>query len=101
MSADADYTGGFLTTPLMTFKGQELTLNIDVAAMGEARVEIQGSDGVPVPGFTLTECDRVMANDVAHKVSWSGNRSVHSLAGQPVRLKISMRATKLFAFQFD
>ena len=101
VSADADYTGGWLTTPPVVFSGGELTLNVDVAAMGEARVEIQGADGRPLPGFSAGECDRVMVNDVAHTVSWNGNRDVHGLAGRPVRLKIAMRAAKLFAFQFS
>ena len=101
VSADADYTGGWLTTPLITFNGRELTLNVDVAAMGEAQVEIQGGGGLPIPGFSASECDHVMANDVAHKVSWNSNRNVHGLAGRLVRLKIVMRAAKLFAFQFD
>jgi hypothetical protein len=100
VSADADYTGGWLTTPPIVFSGRELTLNVDVAAMGEARVEIQGADGRPLPGFSAGECDRVMVNDVAHTVSWNGNRDVHGLAGRPVRLKVAMRAAKLFAFQF-
>ena len=42
-----------------------------------------------------------MVNDVAHTVSWNGNRDVHALAGRPVRLKVVMRAAKLFAFQFS
>ena len=100
VSADADYTGGWLITPPIVFSGRELTLNVDVAAMGEARVEIQGADGRPLPGFSAGECDRVMVNDVAHTVSWNGKRDVHGLAGRPVRLKVAMRAAKLFAFQF-
>ena len=101
VSADADYTGGWLTTPPVLYSGRELTLNIDVAAMGEARVEIQGEDGRPVPGFSSGECDRVMVNDVAHIVRWNGNADVGSLAGRPVRLRFDMRSARLFAFQFS
>ena len=100
VSADAGYTGGWLTTPPVLFSGRELTLNIDVAAMGEARVEIQGEDGRPVSGFSSGECDRVMVNDVAHVVRWNGNADVGSLAGGPVRLRFDMRSARLFAFQF-
>ena len=100
VSADAVYTGGWLVTPPIVFQGDHLELNIDVAAMGEAMVEIQDEQGQPMPGFTLDECDRVLFNDVAYTVKWKGNSDVSALAGQPVRLRIAMRSAKLYAFQF-
>ena len=100
VSADAAYTGGWLVTPPIVFQGDRLELNIDVAAMGEAMVDIQDEQGHPVPGFTLDECDRVLFNDVAYTVKWKGSSDVSALAGQPVRLKIAMRSAKLYAFQF-
>jgi hypothetical protein len=39
-------------------------------------------------------------NDVGHVVRWRGNSDVSRLAGEPIRLKIAMRAAKLHAFQF-
>ena len=100
VSADAVYTGGWLVTPPIVFKGDHLELNIDVAAMGEAMVEVQDEQGQPVPGFTLDECDRVLFNDVAYTVKWKGSSDVSALAGRPVRLKVAMRSAKLYAFQF-
>jgi hypothetical protein len=84
----------------MVFRGKRLEVNIDVAAMGEARVEIQDAQGKPIPGFTLDQCRRILVNDVAHTVHWGQRADVASLAGKPVRLKIAMRSAKLFAFQF-
>ena len=100
VSADAAYTGGWLLTPPMVFQGDHLELNIDVAAMGEARVEVQDEQGQPVPEFTLDDCDRVLFNDVAYTVKWKGNADISALAGRPVRLRIAMRSAKLYAFQF-
>ena len=100
VSADAAYTGGWLVTPPIIFQGDHLELNIDVAAMGEAMVEVQDENGQPVPGFTLEECDRVLFNDVAYTVKWKGKSDVSSLAGKPVRLRMAMRSAKLYAFQF-
>lgn len=82
-------------------RGDHLELNIDVAAMGQAVVEIQDENGQAVPGFTLNTCDRVLFNDVAHTVKWKGNPDVSMLVGRPVRLKIAMHSAKLFAFQFQ
>jgi len=100
VSADAPQEGGHLVTPPLVFRGHCLTLNIDVAALGGATVEIQDEAGQPIPGYTLDDCDRILMNDVAFVVRWKGNADVTPLAGKPVRLKIAMRSAKLYAFQF-
>jgi hypothetical protein len=100
VSADAPYDGGWLVTPPVVFAGRKLQLNIDVAAMGEARAEIQDVDGKPVPGYELANCKRIVFNDTAHTVSWQRKAEVTELAGKPVRLRIVMRSAKLYAFQF-
>ena len=99
VSADAEYTGGSLRTPPMVLEGDHLELNIDVAAMGGAMVEVQDERGQPLRGFTLDECDRVLVNDVAHTVTWRRNADLSSLVGTRVRLRFAMRSAKLYAFQ--
>jgi len=100
VSAEAPYKGGWLLTPPLMFQGNRLELNLNVAAMGSALVEIEDKQGKPIPGFTLNDCDRILFNDVAYTVKWQGKSDVSSLAGQPIRLRIAMRAAKLYAFQF-
>ena len=100
VSADAPYAGGWLVTPLIVFDGGHLILNIEVAAMGGARVEIQDEAGQPIPGYSLDDCDRILTNDVSCVVRWRRKSDVSSLAGRSVRLKIEMRSAKLYAFQF-
>jgi hypothetical protein len=100
VSADAPYTGGWLVTPPIVFKGNTLELNINVAAMGEARVEIQDEGGNAIGGYGLMDCDRMLFNDVAYIVKWKGKSDVAKLAGRKIRLKVAMRSAKLYAFQF-
>lgn len=100
VSADAPQKGGFLVTPPIVFNGHCLKLNINVSALGGALVEIQDETGKPIQGYALTDCDRILMNDVAHLVRWRGNPDVSPLAGRTVRLKIAMRSAKLYAFQF-
>ncbi len=100
VSADAAYTGGTLTTPPLRFAGERLELNIDVAAMGQAQVEVRDEAGRPLSGFELSRCRRVMVNDVRHTVSWDGSPSLGSHTGRPIRLHFDMRSAKLYAFQF-
>ena len=100
VSADAPYPGGWLVTPPLVFEGHRLELNVNVATMGDARVEIQDADGNPIPGFTRDDCNRILMNDVAYTVGWGDTSDVSALAGKPVRLRFEMRSAKLYAFQF-
>ena len=100
ISADSDYEGGWLTTPIMVFSGNELRLNLDAGAMGSLFVEIRNANNEPIPGYTLDACEEVGGNFVGMRVRWSGSTDVSALAGQPIRLHFQMRATKLYGFQF-
>jgi len=100
VSADADYTGGSLTTPALRFAGRHLELNINCSALGEARVAILAEDGTAVDGFSADQCDPIRGNFVTKQVSWQGNADVSTLADRPVKLRFVMRAAKLYAFQF-
>jgi len=101
VSARAAYEGGEFTTPPLRFAGDELVLNVDTSAGGEARVELLDKNGAPLPGFTLADADRIhTANDIHRRVAWRGRPSVASLAGRPVRLHAVLRDADLYAFQF-
>ena len=100
MSADSDYTGGWITTPPVIFTGNELRLNLDAGAAGSLFVEIRDVDNQPIPGYTLAACEEAGGNFVDMLVRWNGSTDVSALAGTPVRLHFQMRATKLYAFQF-
>jgi hypothetical protein len=100
VSADAPYEGGELTTPPVIFAGNQLQLNIDCSAAGDARVEIQDTQGRPIEGFALDQADTIRGNSLRKTVTWKGQTDVSHLAGTPIRLHIAMRAAKLYAFQF-
>jgi len=100
VSARAAYEGGWLKTPLITFQGQRLELNINTSALGQARVEIRDTRGKPIPGYTLPECDPIHGNYLRKTVTWGGSSDVAALADRPVRLHFVMRSADLYAFQF-
>jgi hypothetical protein len=68
--------------------------------MGEAWVEIQDGSGNPIPNFKMEDCVSVDRNGIAQEVWWKQGPDVSSLSGQPVRLRIKTRSSKLYAFQF-
>ncbi len=100
VSADVNHKGGWLQTPTIVFRGDELRLNVDTGAAGTAFVELQDADGTPIPGYTLADCEEIGGNFIDQRVYWKGSTDVSSLAGQPVRIFFTMKRAKLYAFQF-
>jgi len=100
ISADADHKGGWIETPLMTFSGKRLRLNIDTGSMGTGYVELRDADGKPIPGFTLADCEEVGGNFIDQAVYWKGSPDVSALAGKPIRIYFKLTRAKLFSFVF-
>ena len=100
VSADAEYTGGSLTTIPLTFEGRRLELNVNSGAGGECQVEVLAGDNSPFRGFRRQDCDVIRSNAVAHTVTWIGSSDVSALQGKTVRLRFHMRDARLYAFQF-
>jgi hypothetical protein len=94
-------SGGEFTTPPLQFRGNQLVLNVDTAALGEVRVEIQDGDGKPIPGFALADCAIIHStNEITRPVKWNGVTDLEKLAGKIVRLHFELRNADLYAFQF-
>jgi hypothetical protein len=96
----APYGGGEMLTRPLRFSGKLLEINYATSAAGGIRVEIQGENGQPVPGFRLEECPEILGDEIAHVVAWKGGADVSALAGKPARLRFVMRDADLFALQF-
>jgi hypothetical protein len=100
VSVDAGFQPGEFTTPPMVFAGKQLVLNVDTGGGGHLCVELQDASGKPLDGYSLTDCDVVNGNYIRQTVSWKGNSDLSALAGKPLRIRVQMRNTKLYAFQF-
>ncbi len=101
ISVRAGYSGGEFVTPVVTFDGDELVLNIDTSAAGQVQVEILDEQGRPISGYSLADCDEIYtANEINRPVKWTGSSAIGRLAGSPIRLRFVMRDADLYAFQF-
>ncbi len=101
VSIRAGYTGGEFLTPVLSFKGDELALNVDTSAVGLLQVEILDEDKKPITGYTLKDCDQIYtANEINRVVEWNSKSTVAKLAGKPIRLRFVIRDADLYAFQF-
>ncbi len=100
-SLHAKLQPGEFTTRLLTFTGNELSLNVATSAAGMVQVEIRNTDGTPIPGFALEDCDLIFGDSIDRRVSWKGNPSVESLIGKPVVLRFVMREADLYSMVFE
>jgi hypothetical protein len=99
VSLDASNTTGTVTTRPLVFSGSRLVLNVN-STNGVAKVALLDTNGVELAGYGLSDCNPIVTNSVNHIVTWNGNASVASLAGTPVRLRVQMTQSKLYALQF-
>lgn len=101
VAAEADYTGGTLTTKPLVFRGNQLHLNLNTGAVGYAQVGIVNADGSQIPGFGVDDCIYINGDFIDAPVEWMHRGTdVSALAGKPVKLIFRMRGAKLFAMQF-
>jgi len=101
VSATASYTGGEFLTPPLTFKGDELVLNVDTSAVGMVQVAVLDEHKKPIQDYTLEDCDEIhTTNETNRVVTWNGEGRVSRLSGKPVRLRFVIRDADLYAFQF-
>lgn len=100
VSLNAPYAGGEFVTKPLTFEGACLVLNCATSAVGSIRVEIQNDSGLPMPGFSLEQCDEVFGDEIERVVTWNGRSNVGALAGKPVRLRFVMKDADLYSLRF-
>ena len=99
VSVAAPLSGGEVVTKPLLFEGGELVLNFSASAAGSVRVEMQGADGKPVPGFGLDQCVEVLGDDLERTVRWESGADVSALAGTAVRLRFALRDADLYSFR--
>ena len=92
--------GEFTTNPI-TFSGKELSLNVATSAAGMVKVEVRALDGSVIPGYSLDDCDLIYGDSIDRRVSWKGNKSVESLIGTPVVLRVVMREADVYSLIFE
>jgi hypothetical protein len=100
VSVNAPYHGGEMVTKALTFSGKHLSLNYSTSAAGSVRVEIQDAAGKPIGGFSATDCEEIIGDEIERVVRWKARSDVDSLAGQPVRLRFVMKDSDLYSFRF-
>lgn len=98
VSVDGPAEGGTLTTVPIVFTGNRLEINARTKSRGSVSIEILDAARRPVEG--LGSSGAFTGDELRHVVTWKGQRSVSSLQGQPVTLKMKLRGAELYSFAF-
>ncbi len=100
ISVNAPYVGGELVTKPLVFQGRQLAINFATSAAGGLRVELQDTEGKPLPGFGLEDAVEQIGDDIERIVAWKTGSNVSQLSGKPVCLRFVMKDADLFSLQF-
>lgn len=104
VSVHASSAGGEVVTRPLRFRGGKLMLNFSTSAVGSIRVEIQDTEGRPVPGLTLEDCPDIYGDTIDRQVVWvpaqEQGYSLAVLQNIPVRLRFVLKDADLYSFQF-
>lgn len=87
-----------LRTPLVILHGEQITLNAD-ARGGEVRIQILGTEGKPIPGFSFTDCRVITGDNLSAPVRWG--RALAGLKGKTVQIEFLLKRARLFAFYLE
>ncbi|MBI3943086.1 MAG: hypothetical protein HY326_08745, partial [Chloroflexi bacterium] len=99
-SAHAGYSGGEVLTKPLTFAGRELVLNYATSAAGSLQVELQDSQGHPLPGYTVTDQEAMYGDDIEAVIRWGDTTDLSHLSGQSIRLRLLLRDADVYALRF-
>jgi hypothetical protein len=100
-SIRAPYSGGEMVTKPIIFKGDHLYLNYATSAVGGIRVEIQTPEGVPIPGYSLTDAQELIGNEIRRIVTWEDSNDLTKLSAVPVRLHFTLKDADIYSLKFE
>ena len=100
VALQADGEGEFATVCVVP-PGDRLRVNAEVAPAGYLKLAVRKwGGGTDLPGRSFADCDRVIGNSLAARVTWKGeDRIGHE--GRPISVRVQMKQAKLFGIEFD
>ena len=99
VSLTTHYEGGEWLSKVLRYTSGELELNIATSCGGFAQVELQTPDGVPLPGFSFDECEKMYGNSVAWRPRWKSGKTLDP--GTILRIAVRSREAEFYSFVFS
>jgi hypothetical protein len=92
--------GEILTVPLLP-NGDRLEMNFSTSAAGSLQVEVQDAQGQPIEGMRMAEMDPLFGDALCREVCWQSEAYPARLSGVPIRLRIRLQDSDLYALRFS
>jgi hypothetical protein len=92
----ADYEDGSVITKPITVESEKLSVNFATSALGYLKIELLGEDGTALDGY---DSGRLFGDSVSRPIDFE--KPLSSLAGQKVRIKITMKDADFYSFCFE
>lgn len=97
VSMKTEKSDGFLETETVSFDGNYLFVNANVA--GSFAVEVLDEQGTPIPGFTKKESVVLKKlNSTKQVITWKKHKTLTELANQKVRFKFYINNGEMYSF---
>jgi hypothetical protein len=93
---------GLLRTKTIIPQTGALSLNLRTAPHTMTRVQIiDGESAQPVPGYTFDDAVGISGDHLFAQPRWKERDDLSALVGQPIRIKLEMRESELFAIRLN
>jgi hypothetical protein len=99
IALEAEEQGEFRTMQVI-FNGNSLHLNVRTNYVGEARVEVIGSNGKPIKGRTFDDYDPINGDFLDRTVTWRGESDINRNPDEPVSFRVRISSGQLFSMSF-
>jgi hypothetical protein len=98
VSLNAGIEPGTVVTRPLTFQGNALFVNAEIAEGGHIKAELRDTSGKSVGPYTLKQCKPVTGNVMEARVTWEGTSAIERPPDRPMRLVFELRKAKLYSF---
>jgi hypothetical protein len=91
---------GTLITKPFIFEGNQLTMNYATSAAGSLQVSFIDSSGKELPGLGINDCAEVVGDEIDGNIPFR-KEALEKFSGKPVRMKVILQDSELYAFKFS
>ena len=101
VSLNAENQPGTVTTRPLTFSGNTLFVNAEVADGGSVQAAFLTADGKPFGRFSLEQSVSVTRDVVRARLAWNTGDQVTRPPGEHLRLQFQLKNAKLYSFWIE
>jgi hypothetical protein len=100
-SIRAKYVEGKFTTKPFILESKNLFINYSTSAAGYILVEVMNHNYNVIPGFSKSNSQKIVGNEIKREVLWNGGTELSSLLNKPISLRFIMKEADIYSISFE